>query len=66
MNPETLARVIITAIVVLGFGGVLIAWIVNPPVEAGNSTILAGMVGVLGSGYLNVLTWWFSKPESKS
>lgn len=67
MNAETTARMIITAIVVLGFGGVLIAWIIWPPTEGTNSTILAGLAGVLGSGYLLVLNYWFGKTtESKS
>ncbi|WP_157783649.1 hypothetical protein [Bradyrhizobium liaoningense] len=65
MSPETTARMIITAIVVLGFGGVLIAWIIFPP--ATHSDILSGLAGVLGSGYLLVLNHWFGKAtENKS
>lgn len=65
MSPEMTARVIITAIVVLGFGGVLIAWIIWPP--AAHSDILSGLAGVLGSGHLLVLNHWFGKTtESKA
>jgi sugar phosphate permease len=58
MNTETLARLILSGIVVLGFGGVMSVYIIWPPAE---NTLIAAMIGVLGSGYLLVLNWWFSK-----
>ena len=61
MTPETLSRLILSGIVVLGFGGVMSAYIIWPPQE---NALIAAMIGVLGSGYLNVLGWWFSKSEA--
>jgi CHASE2 domain-containing sensor protein len=66
MNESTnqTAMLIISAIVILGFGGVVIAWLMNPP-AADQSNILAGMMGVLGSGYMLVMNYWFG-PSRKN
>lgn len=59
MSTELIARLAISALVIVGFGGVLIAWMIWPPKQ--DSTMLASMVGALVSGYALVLTSWFKK-----
>lgn len=51
------AILIISAIVIFGFGGVLLAWMVIPP--KGNANVLSLMTGALCSGYGTVLGYWF-------
>jgi len=51
---------VISAIVVLGFGGVLVAWMVWPPGPE-NVTILASLTTALGTGYLQVLNFYFMR-----
>lgn len=58
MTPLQIARVILSAIVVLGFGGVLIAWMVWPPTA--HSDVLSALVGALAAGYGQVISSWFS------
>lgn len=58
MTPIQTARVILSAIVVLGFGGVLIAWMVYPPQT--RSDLMSAMIATLGAGYLLVVNYWFS------
>ncbi len=62
MSPLDTARLIITAIVVLGFGGVLIAWIIYPPHETSN--LMSALVSTVGAGYLLVLNYWFTGNRS--
>ena len=57
MSTDKLAILIMSAIIVLGFGGVLIAWMVYPP--RADSTLLAGLTGALAAGYLQVINYWF-------
>lgn len=59
MTPIETSRVILSSIVVLGFGGVLIAWMIWPPTA--HSDVLSALVGALGAGYLQVLNYWFTK-----
>lgn len=58
MSTDKLTMLILSAIVTLGFGGVLIAWMVYPPHD--NSTILAALTTALGTGYLRVIDYWFT------
>jgi hypothetical protein len=67
MSTDKLAQVIISAIVVLGFGGVLVAWMIWPPQAAASSNLLSGLTGALGAGYIQVINFWFgasTKPNA--
>jgi VIT1/CCC1 family predicted Fe2+/Mn2+ transporter len=57
MSADRLAILILSAIVVLGFGGVLIAWMVFPPKT--DSNLLSALTGALAAGYLQVINYWF-------
>jgi hypothetical protein len=59
-NKE-IAMLVISAIVVLGFGGVLVAWMMFPPKE--NTVILASLTTALGTGYLQVLNYYFMRKD---
>jgi hypothetical protein len=59
MNTDKLAQIIISAIVVLGFGGVLVAWMVAPPHTGEGSNLLTALTTALGTGYLQVINFWF-------
>lgn len=61
MSPDKIPMLVISAIVVLGFGGVLIAWMIFPPKESSN--LLTALVTALGAGYLQVINYWFTKPK---
>jgi hypothetical protein len=60
MNRDTVL-LILSAIIVFGFGMVVVGWFVYPPkVE---STMFGTLLGTLGSGYLIVLNYWFNKKD---
>ncbi len=61
MTTRDIAILILSAIIVFGFGGVLVAWMVFPPAEQSN--MLSALTGSLGAGYLQVINYWFSKPK---
>jgi hypothetical protein len=46
-------------VIVFGFGGVLIAWMIWPPNE--HSNVLSALVGALGAGYIQVINYWFTR-----
>lgn len=60
MNPTDVTRLVLSAIVTLGFGGVIIGWLMYPP-HTDQTTILASLTTALGAGYLQVLSYWFGK-----
>ncbi len=60
MSIETLARLILSAIIVLGFGSVLSAYIIWPPDK---NELVASMLTVLGVGYTTVIYYWFTRTE---
>lgn len=60
MSMEDWARAVITAIVTIGFGAVLIAFMYFPS-KPDQANIISGMIGVLGSGYLLVLNYYFKR-----
>lgn len=56
------ATLIISGIVILGFGAVLLAWMFIP--IKSNSNVLSLLTGALCSGYGQVIGYWFSnKPQ---
>lgn len=57
MNPNQTTLTVISGIVVLGFGGVVMAWMVWPPVV--HSELLAALTAALCTGYLQVINYWF-------
>jgi hypothetical protein len=57
MTTEKTAQIILSSIIVLGFGGVLIAWMLYPPHEQSN--IMSALTGALAAGYLQVINYWF-------
>jgi hypothetical protein len=59
MTTDKIAQIIISAIVVLGFGGVLVAWMVAPPHTGEGSNMLTALTTALGTGYLQVINYWF-------
>lgn len=56
MSADKLAVLIISAIVILGFGGVVISWMIYPPKT---DNLLAALIGALTSGYGQVIFYWF-------
>jgi uncharacterized protein YggT (Ycf19 family) len=63
MPTNQIAMLAITALVVIGFGCVFIAWMVWPP-EAAQSNVISALVGALTTGYLQVINYWFSNRSS--
>jgi hypothetical protein len=61
MTPRDIAILVLSAIIVFGFGRVLIAWIIYPPQT--HSDLMSAMIATLGAGYLQVINYWFSKPK---
>lgn len=61
MTSKEIARLVISAIVVFGFGGVLIAWMIYPPKES--TTIIAALATALGTGYLQVINYYFMREK---
>jgi hypothetical protein len=62
MESDKIAMLVLSGIVVLGFGSVLIAWMIFPPQS--NSNLLSAMVGSLAAGYMQVISYWFSKARA--
>lgn len=59
MTPLEIARVVLSAIIVIGFVVVLSVYSFLPPIK--NSDLLAGMVGLFGTGFIQVIYYWFPK-----
>ena len=57
-GSERTTMIILSAVIILGFGGVLIMWFVWPPDEK-DRTILAALATALCTGYLQVVNYWF-------
>ena len=51
----------LSAMFMLGFGGVLIVWIIYLPQT--HSDLMSAMIATLGAVYLQVINYWFSKPK---
>jgi hypothetical protein len=60
MKPDDIARYVLAALVVLGFSGVALGFIVTPK-EAANRDIIMLVVGALCTGYGTVLAWFFPR-----
>jgi hypothetical protein len=60
-NQDKTATLILSAIVVFGFGGVLMIWMMFPPTS--HSDVLSALVGALAAGYLQVINYWFQRPK---
>ncbi len=65
MNPQEIARLALSVVVVMGFGVVLLGWMIWTPTETSSVGVLAGLTGSLGTGYVQVLSYWFSKASDK-
>ena len=61
MSADKTTMLALSAIVILGFGGVLVVWMIYPP--KADSNLLAGLTGALAAGYLQVINHWFTKPK---
>lgn len=61
MTTEKLTMLIISGIVVLGFGGVSLAWMWLP--HAPDDKVTPLLIGALIGGYLQVINYWFTKPK---
>lgn len=61
MSTEKMTMLIISGIVVLGFGGVLLAWMWAP--HAADDKVIPLLIGALTAGYLQVINYWFSKAK---
>lgn len=59
MTPLEIARVVLSAIIVIGFVVVLSVYSFLPPLK--NAELLAGMVGIFGTGFMQVVYYWFPK-----
>lgn len=59
MQNDKTTMLVLSGIVVLTFGGVLVAWMIYPPKDQGQ--LLAGLTGALAAGYITVLNYWFGK-----
>jgi hypothetical protein len=62
MTTDKIAQLVISAIVVIGFGLVIVGWLVWPPQSQGNSNLLSGLTGALCAGYVQVVNYWFRNP----
>lgn len=63
MTTDKTAQIVISAVVVLGFGGIVIAWILFPP-HQDQSNVLSVFAGALAAGYGQVISYWFSQPKA--
>ena len=61
MTARDIAILALSAMIVLGFGGVLTVWIIYPPQT--RSDLMSAMIATLGAGYLQVINYWFTKPK---
>jgi hypothetical protein len=59
MTTDKIAMLAITALVVIGFGCIFIAWMVWPP-QAAQSNVASALVGAITTGYIQVINYWFS------
>jgi hypothetical protein len=64
MKDDKTVVLIISAIVILGFGGVLIGWMLFPPSKDA-SPLLAALTTALGTGYLRVIEYYFGKSKDQ-
>lgn len=60
MSPQTITRLVISAIVVIGFGSVVIVFLQLPAVPNAQSNLVSMLLGALVSGYLQVIHFWFT------
>lgn len=60
MSPQTITRLVISAIVVLGFGGVVIVFIMMPSAASAQSNIVSMLLGGMLGGYSSVIKYWFT------
>ncbi len=58
MTPEKITMLIISAIVVAGFGLVFVAWIW---LHSADDKVTPLLIGALTGGYLQVINYWFNK-----
>jgi hypothetical protein len=58
MSPLEIARVVLSAIIVIGFVVVLGVYSFIPPMK---SDLIPGMVGIFGTGFMTVVYYWFPK-----
>lgn len=65
MSTDKLAILILSAAIVLGFGGVVIAWMIYPP-KADQSNILSALIGALAFGYGQVINYWFRSDKGSA
>jgi VIT1/CCC1 family predicted Fe2+/Mn2+ transporter len=61
MTADKAAIYILSAIVVLGFGGIVLLWGYRPP--KADSNILALLTGALTAAYGTVIGYWFTRKE---
>jgi hypothetical protein len=59
MNTDSLVLLILSAIIVLGFGSVVLLWGFFPP--QGNANVLSVLTGALAAGYVQVIAHWFKR-----
>lgn len=64
MTPQDITRLTISVIIIFGFGGVLVAWMIFPPGNGVNSNLLSGLTGALASGYVQVISYYFQKSST--
>jgi hypothetical protein len=60
MSADTIIKLILSAIIILGFGGVLIVYMMLPTTAAAQSNVAAVLLGALSGGYGTVIHYWFS------
>jgi hypothetical protein len=60
VSTQTIARLVISAIVVIGFGSIVIAFLQLPAVPNAQSNFVSMLIGALISGYLQVIHYWFT------
>ncbi len=60
MTTEKLTMLVISGLVVLGFGCVLVGWMWLHSVDDKVTPLL---IGALTGGYLQVINYWFTKPK---
>jgi hypothetical protein len=58
-TQDKTATLILSGIVVFGFGFVLMLWMIWPPIK--HSDVLSALVGALAAGYLQVINFWFQR-----
>ncbi|MCK1742201.1 hypothetical protein IVA80_15355 [Bradyrhizobium sp. 139] len=62
MQNNDLPILILSALIIIGFGLIFLAWMIWPP--AANSNVMSMMVGAIVSGYGQVIGYWFYRPKA--